>query len=202
LEIATQRDMLRIADVRHRGETYRAWVVTDAARRTGQARRLDGLQWPGPEGREFKSLSLRSDEDAPPGIADVFENNRPAVVIAEGEPDALAALLLAWLADAAERIGVVCLPGVCRGLTAPVLDVLKGRHVRILRQNDNSARKACASWLHALKSAGITCDAVSLDGLRRPDGEPAKDAADLCREADPDQLQRTAYALMAGILNQ
>ena len=198
LEIAARRNMLRTAKVSHRGRVFDSWILTDAARQTGQARRLDGEPWPGPDGRTFKSLSLRSDEEHPPGLADIVDADRPAVLLCEGEPDALAATLLAWCADAAARVGVLCLPGASRGLPPPVLEGLKSRRVRIVRQADAAAHRAAALWLDSLLAAEILADVVNLDGLTRPDGEPARDLADLCVRAELDTLEPVAAALFSG----
>jgi hypothetical protein len=198
LDIAADRGLLRTARVSHRGDVFEYWILTDAARKSGQARRLDGEPWPGPDGRTFKSISLRSDEEHPLGLADILDADRPAVLLCEGEPDALAALLLAWCADAAARVGVLCLPGASRGLAPPVLEGLKGRRVRIVRQADAAAHRAAALWLDSLLAAEIRADIVNLDGLTRPDGEPAKDLADLCALAELDTLEPLAAALFSG----
>jgi CHC2 zinc finger len=199
LEIANRRGLLRVADVPHRGSVFPAWILTDDARKTAQARRLDGEQWPGPDGRTFKSLSLRSDDDAPAGLADVVNADRRAVLLCEGEPDALAALTLAWLADAADRVGVLCLTGARRPIPPAVSSALTARRVRILRQNDQPAREASAAWASSLAAAGIACDVQPLDGLTRPDGQPAKDAADLLRDADLETIHPLAVALLRGL---
>ncbi len=206
LEIAARRDLLRTARVSHRGGVFESWIFTDADRKTGQARRLDGEPWPGPDGRTFKSLSLRSDENHPPGLADLVAANRPAVLLCEGEPDTLGALLVVWCADAAETVGVLCLTGASRGLPPPVLAALQGRRVRILRQSDpprpdcsRPSHRAAAVWVASLGEARICADVASLDGLTRPDGQPAKDVADLCADADLEQLEQLAAALLKGL---
>ena len=83
LEIAATRGLICMADVRHRGETHRAWIFTDNARHSAQGRRLDGEAWQG-DGRTFKSKTLRSDSEHPPGLADVLAANRPAVLLCDG----------------------------------------------------------------------------------------------------------------------
>jgi len=180
LEIARMRGLLRVADVPHRGEVHRAWILTDESRRSAQARRLDGKPWPG-AGGEFKSKSLRADAEAPPGLADVLEADRRAVLIAEGEPDALAALLLAWANEDADRFGVLCMPGASRPFTPAVLEKLKGRRCRVLRQADEPGHRCALAWAESLHAAGVPVDLANLDGRTRADGQPAKDLADLCR---------------------
>ncbi len=200
LEIASRRGLLRVADVPHRGEVFAAWILSDGGRKSAQARRLDGQPWQG-DGFTFKSKSLRTDADNPPGLADVVANDRPTVLLCEGEPDALAALAFAWLADVSDRIGVIALTGASKGLPPAVLDKLKGRRVRILRQTDPAGHRCALVWLESLQAAGIACDLANLDGLNRADGTPAKDAADLLRRpADLEDLEPLAVALLADLI--
>jgi hypothetical protein len=200
LEIAVARGLLLCANVPHRGEVFPAWIVTDSARKSAQARRLDGQPWQG-EAHTFKSKSLRADAEHPPGLADIVENNRAGVLLCEGEPDALAALLWAWLAGASERVGALALPGASRPLPASVTEKLRGRRVRIVRQNDEAARNAALAWLESLSAAGVSADVQPLDGMRDASGNPAKDLADLIRRpAELEQLEPLARALCAPFL--
>jgi hypothetical protein len=200
LELAAVRGLLRVADVRHRGETHRAWLLTDNARKSAQARRLDGEPWPG-DGFTFKSKSLRADPDHPPGLADVVGADRPAVLICEGEPDTLAGLTFAWLAGLADKVGVVCLAGASKGIPPAICSALAGRRVRILRQTDAAGHRSALVWAESLHAAGIACDLANLDGLHRADGLPAKDAADLLRRpADVEDLARLAAHILDNLL--
>jgi hypothetical protein len=200
LEHAARRGLLRFADVRHRGETCRAWILTDNARKSAQARRLDGKEWQCKHG-SGKSNSLRTDPDHPPGLADVVTHDRPVVLLCEGEADTLAALTFAWLADATDRVGVVCLTGASKRIPSAVCSALAGRRVRILRQTDPAGHVCALVWLESLHAAGIACDLVNLDGLSRANGTPAKDVADLLRHpADLEQLEPIAAAMLAGLL--
>ena len=197
LEIAARRGLLRVANVKHRGESHRAWLLTDDARKSAQARRLDGNEWQG-DGFTFKSKSLRTDPDNPPGLADVVKANRPGVLICEGEPDTLAALTFAWLAGCADNVGVVVLTGASKGLPPAVLEKLRGRRVRILSQTDTAGHRCAFSWLESLTAAEISADVLPLDGLTTADGQPAKDLADLCRRpADLETLSPLAAHVCA-----
>jgi hypothetical protein len=204
LEIASRRGLLRCADVRHRGETHRAWIVTDDDRRAGMARRLDGEEWPF-NGYTGKTNALRSDDDHPPGLADVVTHNRPGVLILEGEPDTLAGVLLAWLADVSERVGFICLPGARRPIPPTVCEKLRGRRCRIVRQSDppgkdgkRTSHAAALAWLESLTAAGVSADVLPLDGLTTAAGQPAKDLADLCRRpADHETLAPLAAHVCA-----
>lgn len=204
LEIASRRGMLRCADVRQGSEIHRAWIVTDNDRLAGMARRLDGKPW------EFgshssKTNALRSDDEHPPGLADVVTHNRPGVVILEGEPDTLSAVMLASLADCSDQVGFLCLPGARRPITSAVCAKLRGRRCRIVRQSDppnkdgtRTSHVAALAWLESLTAAGVTADVLPLDGLVTAAGQPAKDLADLCRRpATPETLVPLAAHIFA-----
>jgi hypothetical protein len=209
LEIANRRGLLRIADISRNGQVIKTWILTDNSRKSAQARRLDGKEWQFANGNTAKSNSLRTDPDAPPGLDDIVTNNRPAVLICEGEPDALSALTFAWLADIAESVGVICLTGASKGLPPAVCAALVGRQVRILRQADKpdkngvkQSHRAALAWLESLHAAGIACDIANIDGLNRADGTPAKDIADLLRRpADLEDLEPIARQLLANLIS-
>lgn len=209
LELAARRGLLRFADIRHRGETHRAWIVTDADRLAGMARRLDGKEWQFARGPS-KTNALRSNDEHPPGLADVVTHDRPAVLIVEGEPDALSALTFAWLADVSHRVGIVCLPGARRPIPPAVCAKLQGRRCRIIRQSDppnnegkRTSHDAALVWLESLHAAGVVCDLASLDGMTTAEGKPAKDIADLLRRpADLEDLQPIADALLGNLITK
>jgi hypothetical protein len=186
--------------VRHRGDTHRAWIFTDDARHSAQARRLDGEPWPG-DGHTFKSKTLRTDPDAPPGLADVVACDRRAVLICEGEADTLSALLLAWAGDIAEKVGVICLAGASKPLPPAVLEKLRGRRCRVLRQTDPAGHKAALAWAESIHADGIVVDLANLDGRTRADGKTAKDVADLCqRPANLEDLEQLAADVFGNLL--
>jgi hypothetical protein len=169
--------------------------------------RLDGEPWAG-ETHTFKSKTLRADADAPSGLADVVACDRRAVLICEGEPDTLAALLLAWAGGIADKVGVICLTGASRPLPPAVLEKLRGRRCRIIRQAEKPdkngvkpSHKAALAWAKSIHAAGITVDIAKLDGRTRADGQPAKDLADLCRRpANLENLEQLAADVFGNLL--
>jgi hypothetical protein len=200
LELAAHRGLLRFSDVKHRGETHRAWIFTDADRKSAQARRLDGEPWAG-ETHTFKSKTLRTDPDAPPGLADVVAHNRPVVLICEGEADTLSALLLAWAGGIVGKVGVICLTGASKPLPLAVLGKLRGRRCRVLRQTDPTGHKAALAWAESIHADGIVVDLANLDGRTRADGQPAKDLADLCqRPLELENLEQLAADVFGNLL--
>lgn len=201
LELARLRGLLCMADVPWRGETHRAWIFTDESRRSAQARRLDGMEWPG-EHYVFKSNSLRTDPNFPPGLADVISCDRRAVLICEGEPDSLAALLLAWAGGVGESTGVLCLTGASKPLPLAVLEKLRGRRCRVFRQADPAGHKAALAWAESIHAAGVAVDLANLDGRTRADGQPAKDLADLCRRpAGLENLELLSAELLGDLVS-
>ena len=191
-EIAAARGLLRMAILPDRGETVRAWVLTDDARLTVQARRLDGHPW---QRTGAKSDTLRLDSAHPIGLAALGKH--PVVALVEGEPDALAALHFAFLAGIAGLVAPLCLTGAAKRIPEAVTGQLQGRQVRIFRQADAAGHSAALAWGEQLETAGVEVCAVSLDGLTRPDGVPAKDIADLARWpvetwASPEEVQADA----------
>jgi hypothetical protein len=191
-EIATARGLLRMASVRDAGEIVRAWVLTDDARKTAQARRLDGNPW---QRTGAKSDTLRADPVHPIGLAAI--GNLPVVALCEGEPDTLAALHFAFLAGINELVAPLCLTGAAKRIPNAVAEKLRGRHVRIFRQADAAGHAAALSWAEGLEAAGVEVCAVNLDGLTRPDGTPAKDVADLARWPVESWTEPEAVALDA-----
>ncbi len=184
LEIAHQRGFLFVALVTHRGEAGLSLILTDSARKTGMARKVNGEHWQGPEGASFKSLSLRSDPDNPIGLADVTTNNRRTVILTEGDPDFLAAITFAWFADLPD-LGFIRLDGNRRAVTPVVAEALRGRRVRILRQHDeprksgeSPAAEFAAAWANSLLEVGVEADAVFAERLRPQEAKGDFDFAD------------------------
>lgn len=207
LEIAHERGLLFAANVTHRHETVRSYVLTDAARKTGMARKINGEQWSGPDGSTFKSLSLRSDPENPIGLADVVGNDRRVVLLAEGDPDFLAAITFAWLADCVEKVGFIRLDGNRRAMTPSVAEALRGRRARILRQYDqprksgeSPAAEFAAAWSAALLQVGVEADAVFAERLRPPGSTGDFDFADvLALPLNLDQHSEIACKIMKGL---
>ena len=192
LEIAAARGLLRFATLWDAGKTVRAWILTDDARHTAQARRLDGQAW---QRTGAKSDTLRADSEHPIGLAAL--GNRPVVALCEGEPDTLAALHFSFLAGLHESVAPICLTGAAKRIPPAVAEKLRGRQVRIFRQSDTAGHSATLQWAEGLEAAGVEVCAVNLDGLTRSDGTPAKDLADLARWPVESWIEPEAVALDA-----
>jgi len=131
----------------------------------------------------------------------VVAHNRPAVLICEGEADTLAALLLAWAGGIVGKVGVICLTGASKPLPLAVLEKLRGRRCRVMRQTDPTGHKAALAWAESIHADGIVVDLANLDGRTRADGQPAKDLADLCRRPlELENLEQLAADVFGNLL--
>jgi len=177
LEIATQRGLLQRCTMIDDGVSRPAWAITDSARRSVQVRRMDGQPW---GWNKAKAWTLGgSIAGWPIGAADI--GNRRLVLFCEGSPDFLAAHTLAWLADRASTVAVVCVPGATASLHADALPFLAGRHVRIFEHADAPGSAAGQRWAAQLQQAGATVDGFTFDA-------PHKDLADLLAATDGESL--------------
>jgi hypothetical protein len=177
LEIATQRGLLHRCTMTDDGVSRPAWAITDSARRAIQVRRMDGLPW---AWNSAKAWTLGgSIAGWPIGAADI--GDRRLVLFCEGGPDFLAAHTLAWLADRAASVAVVCVPGASASLHPDALPFFTGRHVRIFEHTDDAGSDAGQRWASQLKQAGATVDGFALDA-------PHKDLADLLAATDGESL--------------
>lgn len=177
LEIATQRGLLYRCTATDDGVSRRAWAITDSARRSVQIRRVDGQPW---AWNSAKAWTLGgSIAGWPIGAADI--GDRRLVLFCEGGPDFLAAHTLAWLADRASTVAVVCVPGASASLHPNALPYFNGRHVRIFEHADAAGSAAGQRWAAQLKQAGASVDGFTFDA-------PYKDLADLLAATDAESL--------------
>ena len=177
LEISTQRGLLHRCTMTDDGVSRPAWAITDSARRSVQVRRMDGQPW---GWNSAKAWTLGgSIAGWPIGAADI--GDRRLVFFCEGSPDFLAAHTLAWLAERAASVAVVCVPGATASLHADALPCFTGRHVRIFEHADAAGSAAGQRWAAQLQQAGATVDGFTFDA-------PLKDLADLLAATDGESL--------------
>jgi len=167
LEYLVRDEMLFTATMYDGADKVEAWILTDAARRSAQARRLDGRPWAS-IGAKAKTLP-GSTASWPVGAAVIPKYDHP-VFLCEGMPDALAVEIMAWLAE--EKVQIVAILGAGNQIHADALPLFRGRRVRIVEQNDDASVKAGTKWARQLREAGAV-----VDGWTPPTG--TKDVADL-----------------------
>lgn len=172
------------------------WLVTDSTGRLAEARRMDGEPFP-----EFKSLPERkphclsgSVKSWPVGLLPNHSNPAlfPRLLLVEGGPDLLAGFHFAERFGALTWLPVAMLGRSCR-ILPEALEYFAGRHVRIVphRDPDGGGFEAAERWAEELRGAGATVDFFKLpEGLRRRDGQPAKDLCDAANlpERDADRI--------------
>jgi len=168
--LADAKGLLRFGE--YRG--HPAWFIVGGSGRVAQARRLDGIVWPG----NVKALTLSGSQGAwPVGIDEAA--HLPAVALVEGGPDLLAACAILF----AERRVADCAPVAVLGGAARIhpeaLPLFAGKRVRIFPHNDATGKDAAKRWAVQIGELGASVDAFRLDGLRRVDGSPVNDLCDL-----------------------
>lgn len=164
--------------------------VTDSTKRLLEIRRADGRPFP-PVGNlaERKSHALRgSDKHWPVGILEARES--PAVALVEGIPDFLEAHHLALWEQASHhslrdvRCAPVAMLSASPSIAEDALPHFEGKSVRIFAHADLAGQKAGPKWARQLHGIAAKVELFNFAGLRRMNGEPAKDLYD-CRDLDP-----------------
>jgi hypothetical protein len=188
LQIAAERGLFAMS-----GGSTPAWTLTDSSRYAAQSRRLDGRLW---SGVVAKAKTLRGSCASWPVGAAAIGNHR-VVLLCEGGPDMLAALTVAWLLGVASAVAPVAMLGAGQSIAPAALVHFRNRHVRIVEQNDDAARKAGRRWAEQLRPVAAT-----ITGWEPPPED--KDLADTLTRlaAKVDDLERLADDLRASeILN-
>ncbi len=192
--LAGERGLLQFGTVQDGGSTVTAWIVTDQARRNGQARRLDGLPWQALPGTPKAKTLAGSRAAWPVGIAEV--EPYPCVALTEGGPDLLAAIHFAWAEGKESAVGAVAMLGASLTIPDDALPMFTGKRVRIFPHLDDAGHAAAARWEGQLVNAGADVDCFSLAGIQKSDGEPVGDLNDLTSiHADDFESDRSTWSL-------
>ncbi len=183
--VLIDRGQLAFAHVHDAGRTWPAWCVLDSTRANIQARKLDGGVWTGIGGKKAKSLPGTTTKRMI-GAADI--GDRPTVWIMEGQPDFVAAPILATLAGLdLDKIAFACVTGAnenAEPLHPDDLRFFSGKEVVICPQRDPGhglGERAAARWALQLYRAG----AARVTGFQLRDG--TKDMADHLASLDTRQ---------------
>jgi hypothetical protein len=178
IEFASERRLLWFAVLK----ACPAWIITDAARVNGQARRMDGQGWNHLEGNPKAWTLPGSWASWPVGITEA--KNFPAIALCEGGGDFLAAHYLALWEQASHHAkrDVQCAPvamlGASQRIHADALPLFAGKRVRVFGHNDDAGRGAVERWAAQLATVNADVDAFSFAGLMQADGKPVKDLND------------------------
>lgn len=165
------------------------WVVTDAARRVAQFRRLDGLQFTRKDGKPIKAWTKGS----PTWPLGASEMGNRGVLMIEGGADMLAAYHFLTFFHRLEAVAVCAMLGGSCAICDEALPYFRRKRVRIIMDEDtprpvpNRPEKppifpgleAAARWTEQLVSVGAVVETFSLAGLTKKDGRTVKDLNDL-----------------------
>jgi len=148
-----------------------AWIVLDASRRNGCARRMDGQPW---FASGAKSLIFRRAQAAwPIGILEA--RPFPKILLCEGAPDLLAAFHFIAAAGGVTDCAPVAMLSAVYRIPANALPLFTGKRVRIYAHDDETGYCATSRWAAQLEARGANVDAFSFAGLRTRNGAPVKD---------------------------
>lgn len=178
LEWANERGLLWFATLKG----HPAWVITDAARLNGQARRMDGGLWEHLKGCPKAWTLPGSSASWPIGINEA--RPFPAIALCEGGPDFLAAHYLALWEQASHcswrdvQCAPVAMLGANQRIHENALSLFAGKRIRIFGHDDEAGRLAVERWALQLQTVGAKVDAFRFAGLRQVDGKPVKDLND------------------------
>lgn len=114
------------------GEYHHAWIATDSARRSAQARRMSGLPWA--DGQKAKTIHGTSGR-WPVGIAD---SALPEIAFTEGGPDFLAAYTAVAMLGVQDRIQPVTLFGSGQKIHPDALPLFAGKRVWMFPHSDDN----------------------------------------------------------------
>ncbi|OYW76135.1 MAG: hypothetical protein B7Z37_10305 [Verrucomicrobia bacterium 12-59-8] len=180
---------------------YRCWLLTDAASRIAEARRLDGMPFPecGPLGRRKAHTIRGSRKNWPLGVA-VLQRvpDFRTLLLVEGGPDYLAAL---HFAHELERWDVLPVAMLGRGTGAQIdpaaMELMRGRRVRIFPHNDadGGGVKSARRWAAQLHRVGCEVDLFNFADLHRTDGPPPKDLNDCTTGLDEESATQLRHTL-------
>ena len=145
-----------------------SWILTDASRRSAEARRIDRKPYPATATlSERKSHSLRGSSKSwpvgilPPGFEeDWLRRHCHKILLVEGGPDYLAACQL--IAESAENVLPVAMLGASATICQDALSYFAGKHVTVVGHPDEAGRAAAMRWAQQIKAAGEVVRSIQL----------------------------------------
>jgi hypothetical protein len=179
LDIAVSRGLLWTSTLRG----CPSWVLTDQARNTFLARRLDGGTWDHIGGKKAWLLP-GSNGKWPIGAKEAAPY--PAIALCEGGPDFLSVFEFALVHNVEGLVAPVCKSSSSGDIDDAALSYFTEKRIRIFVHSDKAGRDAAIRWTRQLGTVNAKVDAWRFDGLRQADGKPVEDLNDLlrCQKSD------------------
>jgi hypothetical protein len=156
------------------------WIITDASKRSAEARRIDAKPFPALGTlAERKSHSLRGAKKSwpvgllPGGLEEAWlREHVHKVLLVEGGPDYLAACQLIAEPESIENILPVAMLGASATISSDALTHFRDRHVTVVAHGDDAGRTAGMRWATQVQAVaakvrlvamttGDLCDAVT-----------------------------------------
>ena len=145
-----------------------SWILTDASRRSAEARRIDRKPYPATATlSQRKSHSLHGSSKSwpvgllPPGFEeDWLRRHCHKILLVEGGPDYLAACQL--IAESAENVLPVAMLGASATICQDALSYFAGKHVTVVGHPDEAGRAAVMRWAQQIKAAGGVVRSIQL----------------------------------------
>jgi len=165
-----------------------SYVLTEG--HFAQARRLDGQPFQRRDGTLIKAKNLPGSEAA--FIGQSWLASTTHVLLVEGAIGLIEALAAFTLVNMDAPWGILAATSASSRFARDpaLLQKLKGKHIRILPDADESGLKAAAIWFHELTVAGLSVDVKAL-----PSG--CKDLAPLVADSGYEQHLATLHDLFA-----
>jgi hypothetical protein len=174
LRLAAERGFLWCFDDPGNG---RAWLITDQARKSAIARRLDAQPW---ARIKAKSKTLKGSWGSWP-IGTLEAKAFPNIALIEGGPDFLAAFQLICDAGAEDTVTPVLMTGATMRTPASALPHFADKRVRIMMHTDRSGISAAVKWEGQLKEVNAIVSGFDFSGLFQTNGKPVSDLNDFLR---------------------
>ena len=171
LDVAVNRRFLHMATI----SGHRAWVLTDSARKTYLARRLDGEVWDDLPSKPKARILAGGRSKWAIGCTEAC--NYPAIALVEGGPDFLAAFGHMVASDVVSRVAPVCMPAA-QPIDPECIQYFKGKKVRVFTHDDEAGYAIAKVWKKQL-AGYATVDGFAFGGWIRSDGRPVKDFNDV-----------------------
>lgn len=163
-----------------------AWIVTDGAGRTAQARRVDGLKW-ADSNVGHKAETLKNSNCSIPAGLEAIKDFK-IVAICEGSSDFLAAFHFAYINDCEDEIAPLAILGATQDISLNVLGALRDKIVILFPDADEAGRKALKLWGDKIAQYAKKTFYFSFDNFHRADGKTVKDLSDFM-SLDPDEWE-------------